>query len=322
MIWLGEQIDGPMALARAVHFASAAMAAGAPVFRAAIAEPALRKQPEAAARVQSHIRRLMWIGLPILVASGLIWVMLLTESLSNEGMAEAVMSGALRDVLTLTQFGNVMLVRFGLAVALAIFLAFDRAVPMRRLALGAALALVASLAWTGHAASTPHALGYLHLAADVLHLCAAAGWIGGLVPLALLFRAGRQARAPVSAAAELEAARRFSALGIACVAALILSGSINAWILVGSVRGLIDTTYGWVLMAKLAVFSVMLAFAAINRFHLTPKLAGKAGVEARGEALRRLARNSVIEVVLGFVIFAIVGVLGMLHPAVHLMGPH
>ena len=322
MIWLGEQIDGPMALARAVHFASAAMAAGALVFRAAVAEPALRNQREAAARMQSHIRRLAWVGLPILVASGLVWVMLLTESLSNEGIAEAITSGALRDVLTLTQFGNVMQARLVLAAALAVFLAFDQAVPMRRLALGAALALVVSLAWTGHAASTPHALGYLHLAADVLHLGAAAAWIGGLVPLALLFRAGRQAESPVSAVVELEAARRFSALGVACVAALILSGSINAWILVGSVRGLIDTTYGWVLLAKLAVFSVMLVFATINRFHLTPKLAGKPGVEARGEVLRRLARNSVIEVVLGFIIFAIVGVLGMLHPATHLMGPH
>jgi putative copper resistance protein D len=53
----------------------------------------------------------------------------------------------------------------------------------------------------------------------------------------------------------------------------------------------------------------------VNRFWLTPQLAGSPDVAA----LRQLIRNSVIEIVLGFVIFAIVGVLGTLHPASHFM---
>jgi copper resistance protein D len=59
-------------------------------------------------------------------------------------------------------------------------------------------------------------------------------------------------------------------------------------------------------------------FAAINRFWLTPRLAVSSGDEPRLEALGQLTRNSVIEIVLGLIIFAIVGALGTLHPAIHL----
>jgi hypothetical protein len=43
---------------------------------------------------------------------------------------------------------------------------------------------------------------------------------------------------------ELDAVRRFSTLGMASVAILIVSGAINAWILVGSFRGLVETVMG------------------------------------------------------------------------------
>jgi putative copper resistance protein D len=60
----------------------------------------------------------------------------------------------------------------------------------------------------------------------------------------------------------------------------------------------------------------MLAFAAVNRFSLTPRLAVASGKER--QAVRQLMRNSVVEIVLGFSILAIVGMLGALHPAIHL----
>jgi putative copper resistance protein D len=61
----------------------------------------------------------------------------------------------------------------------------------------------------------------------------------------------------------------------------------------------------------------MLTLAAVNRFWLTPKLASSSKNEAQLEALRQLTRNSVTEIALGLTIFAIVGVLGTLHPAIH-----
>jgi len=93
------------------------------------------------------------------------------------------------------------------------------------------------------------------------------------------------------------------------------TGIVNTWILVGSFHALLAAEYGKILMLKLVVFAVMLVFAAVNRFRLTPQLAVSSATER--DALRRLTRNSTIEIALGFVIFAIVGLLGTLHPAIH-----
>jgi putative copper resistance protein D len=62
----------------------------------------------------------------------------------------------------------------------------------------------------------------------------------------------------------------------------------------------------------------MLAFAAVNRFALTPQLALLSD-DRRQDAFRALSRNTLIEIALGLSIFAMVGVLGTLHPAAHLV---
>jgi putative copper resistance protein D len=97
----------------------------------------------------------------------------------------------------------------------------------------------------------------------------------------------------------------------------LVTGIVSAWILVGSFQALVITEYGQLLMLKIVVFAVMLVFAAVNRFWLTPQLAFSSENEAQVKALRRLTRNSVVEIALGFAIFAIVGALGTLHPAIH-----
>jgi copper resistance protein D len=308
----GAEIDGPMVVARAVHFAASATVAGTLMFRAVVADPALRGERKAGRAVDNQIRGLAWIGLVVVVASGAAWLLLQTSAMSGQSCGEAVVSGALLTVLDETQFGLVSEVRLALAVMLAICLVYDRRPLPRWLALGAALCLVAAIAWTGHAASTPYKLGYLHLAADALHLYAAAAWTGGLVSLALMLRILNGAAQPST---ELDAVRRFSALGMVSVATLIVSGLVNAWILIGSLRGLVLTDYGRVLLAKLAIFAAMVALAAVNRFRLTPRLASS----ANSEAVRSLRRNTMVEFALALLVFAIVGVLGTLHPAAHLV---
>jgi copper resistance protein D len=162
-------------------------------------------------------------------------------------------------------------------------------------------------------------LGNLHLAADALHLVAAAAWIGGLVPLVVLFCAVRRHPALPLMSLARDAALNFSTLGIVSVATLTATGIVNAWILVGSFHALLVTEYGRLLMLKLVVFAVMLMFAAVNRFALAPRLAAPTGNEPGAEALRLMTRNSIIEIALGLVIFAVVGMLGTLHPAIHLV---
>lgn len=105
-------------------------------------------------------------------------------------------------------------------------------------------------------------------------------------------------------------------MGIAAVAVILVTGIVNTWILVGSWHALIGTGYGQLLMLKIALFIVMLLFAAANRFWLTPRLALPSSAP-QPDARRQLARNSIIEFGLALIIFAIVGMLGTLHPAIH-----
>jgi putative copper resistance protein D len=319
MSWLGAAIDGPLVLTRAIHFAASATTLGNLMFCAVVAEPALRHSPEGNAIVQSRMVELTWAGLAITAVTGLVWLLLQTMSITGLASGEAMRSGAVLVVVTETQFGLVSEIRAGLAVLLAACLVLDRFDLSRWLALLAASGLVGAIAWTGHAGSTLGELGILHLAADVVHLFAASAWLGGLIGLSVLFAVGRRRSALEWGPLQLDAIRRFSVLGMIGVAALIVSGSVNAWILVGSFRALLVTDYGLLLLLKIAAFAIMIAFAAMNRFWLTPSLALVEKNDADPAPLSALTRNTLVELALGLSIFVVVGVLGTLHPAIHLV---
>jgi putative copper resistance protein D len=111
-------------------------------------------------------------------------------------------------------------------------------------------------------------------------------------------------------------------MGMAIVVVVFATGVVNAWILVGSLHALVATGYGQLLMLKTTLFAVMLSFAVVNRLWLTPRLALPIWNEMQGDALRRLTRNSMFEIALALMIFAIVGILGTLHPAIHAFASH
>jgi putative copper resistance protein D len=317
MDWFGVRIDGPMVVIRAIHFAATAVMAGSLLFRVAVAAPVSGSDSVAAALMRMQTLRTGWIGLAIAAGSGVIWLPLQAISMSGLPPGEAMTSDVLLTVLNQTQFGLVCQIRLAIAVILAACLSYDRFAVSRGLGLAAALGLTAAIAWTGHAAAAMGATGLLHLAADVLHLVAAAAWIGGLVALVRLLAETRGH--PAHAAFARDTTRRFSTLGIAAVGTLLVSGVVNSWMLAGSFRALAVTGYGRLLALKIGLFAVMVAFAAVNRLWLTPQLVRAGTCERQLELFDHLRRNSLIEIALGLLIFAVVGVLGTLHPAIHFM---
>jgi putative copper resistance protein D len=98
--------------------------------------------------------------------------------------------------------------------------------------------------------------------------------------------------------------------------ALVASGLINGWFLVGSLSALIGTTYGELLLLKLGLFGLMLYLAASNRFWLVPALATAATISQSDLALARLRRNILAEQILGVLVVRIVGLPGTLSPAI------
>jgi putative copper export protein len=145
--------------------------------------------------------------------------------------------------------------------------------------------------------------GDLHLTADILHLLASGIWLGGLLPFVLLL-----ATLPNAAA---EITHRFSSLATISVLILLPSGIVNGWMILGSIAALLGTLYGELLLGKIALFLLMLVFAGVNRFVLTPQLAMKDQPE---RARAHLIIHSGCEIALGLAILVIVGVLGTLTP--------
>ena len=129
----------------------------------------------------------------------------------------------------------------------------------------------------------------------------------------LLARSARNRTTRLGATWRSARRRRFSWLGIACVAALLASGIVNSWNLLGGPRDLVTTDYGRLVLLKIGLFVAMVGIAAANRFHFTPQL------PAPG-ALRALQRNSLAETGLGLCVLLFVGALGTLSPSGHAHG--
>lgn len=128
-------------------------------------------------------------------------------------------------------------------------------------ALGTALVVLGSIA--GHPWTTP-ARG-VAVVTDAVHVVAAAAWAGGLVALLVVLPGSGRPRA---------LARRFSALALWAVAAVVASGVVSAWLQLRSMPALWRTGYGRLLLAKVATVAVMVGLGWANRRRLAQAPAG------------------------------------------------
>jgi copper resistance protein D len=97
------------------------------------------------------------------------------------------------------------------------------------------------------------------------------------------------------------------------VALLVSSGPVNTWFMTNGFRDLIGTDYGDLLLIKVALFLLMLGFAALNRFRLTPRL-----LVAGATASQALWHSVAAELAVGFLVILVVGVLGQTEPPGHM----
>lgn len=126
---------------------------------------------------------------------------------------------------------------------------------------GVAVALLVGFSRVSHAAAMG---GAAPLVADLIHLAAAAGWAGPLIYLALLPDWGERQEA-------MAALARLSAVGAAAVSALIVTGTFNVLTHLSEPTTFVRSAYGWSLWVKLALFGLVVAVAARNRFRTLPR---------------------------------------------------
>jgi copper transport protein len=159
------------------------------------------------------------------------------------------------------------------------------------------LGFASGLSLSGHSAADAGA-SWASVLADWAHLCAAAIWVGGLVQLAfVVWPAAPELRKP--------AFLRFSRLATALIAVVLSAGVYLSILRLPQLRDLWTTGYGHVLLVKLGLVALALAWGAAHHFLAAPALERGAG----GPLLARLPRSLACESAVGIAVLLAAAVL-------------
>jgi copper transport protein len=206
---------------------------------------------------------------------------------AGEGVSQVFWPDVLHETFY-SRYGRSLGIRLILViVALFVFTAIlgslradSRRVPVAASATWGVLAVALAATW----AAADHAgIGSqvpLSVLSDTIHLSAGAIWLGGLTMLAaiVLRRPGtapRRARGAVSHKTRLapveavQAVERFSPIALGCVCAILVTGTYQAWRNVGTWGALVGTTYGRLLLIKIAAMCVLIGLGYLARIRIT-----------------------------------------------------
>jgi copper transport protein len=156
--------------------------------------------------------------------------------------------------------------------------------------LGAAY-LAATPALSGHASvQSPTAVFF---PSDVLHVLAASVWVGGIACLLLALPAATRAlESPQRSRLLLATLSRFSPLALAAVIVIAVTGVVQAYIDVRTLSGLLHSTYGALVIAKVALLALLICVGWINRRRVIPALERIVGAGQAPGAAGLLARRT------------------------------
>jgi putative copper resistance protein D len=242
-----------LVLCRFVHFTVVLMLFGAWVFRHLLSgrETAWLDPPLA--------RVTRWLTAMALI-SGIGWLLLITASMA--GSADAAFDPAtLGLVLSNTFFGQVWRWHLLLNLLLmALLLTPWRASTFWRISLSSLL--LATLAPVGHGAMLDGLQGQWLILNQIIHLACVGAWLGGLMLLVMILR--QPIDHPLSAILQ-----RFSGIGYALVAGLVMTGLINVRVLTGMFWPMpLLSGFALILLIKVVLVVGMLGLALFNRLRV------------------------------------------------------
>jgi copper transport protein len=214
-----------------------------------------------AGRDDRRARRLIWGGWMAVAGGGVLELLVQGPYTAGAGLGK-VFSWAYLDATLHTTYGTLHSLRLLLLGVLALGFARSLQADARpaRWEWGAGAVAIA-IAWTysagGHGATTSPT--WVSIPDDMLHLLAMATWVGGLIMLvgALLPR-----REPGELRAVLST---FSTVAFTAVAVLAASGLYSAFRGIGTVDAIFTTTYGLLVVSKVALLVSILLVANLSR---------------------------------------------------------
>lgn len=278
-------------------------------------------------------RRLLWSAWAVAAVTTVVGIPIQGVYAAGLPLSKFLSSTVLSGVLD-ERFGRVSLLRLGLLVLMAAVLAWSfrreaagaaagvRRPPPALVAVGGliALGLIFTPALSGHEATQD--LVPLALLSDLVHLSAVSLWLGGLT---LLVAVVLPRRLPDELATVVP---RFSKLAFGAVVAILATGVFQGWREVRSIAALTQTTYGKLLIIKVALFTLMVGLAFFSRRYVqaryrVPAATGRlsfgpgaaADAPTDGETVARLRRTVGAEAVVAVVVLAVTALLVNAQPA-------
>lgn len=236
----------------------------------------------------------------VVTVLALVWELPVSAALATgEGMGSLFSSGVAEQVLGQGTALTIAGVALAAVAGLASVWVSGRRAP-RVAALVSVALLAGAFIASGHTRSGDPV--WLMCLADGVHVAAGAIWFGGVAMLVWSVRNRRRAEPvgdPKVAADEVAA---FSRLATGAIIAVGAAGLVMAFIEVGSLRGLTETGYGRLVLAKMALLVVLALLGGFNHFRLVPALRARPDRPARWRYLGRTLRAEA---------FALVAVLGV-----------
>jgi copper resistance protein D len=284
---------------RGLALCGQAAAIGGVLFALFVLKPALRDRPE----LSPLVGRLL-----LLVAAGATAVTV--GQLLALGVQQAVLAGGngwpIREALGTAYFqASVLRVLTCVAIIVGALRLRRRpdAAGWWRAMVALTLALAATAAAISHAAARLEHGGVL-LVLDALHQYAASVWVGGLMHLAATAWGSREDAWPAVLL------KRFSAIALCSVAALVVGGVGLTYYYVDGISGFTGTAYGMMVGTKMTLLALILVLGALN-FFVVRRLPSADPV-----SLLRLRRFVEVELGLGVTVLFAASSLTSLPPAV------
>lgn len=232
----------------------------------------LGAQPELGLTLEAAVRRLrcplLWLLLAAIVIRGAL------QLLSFRDPGETVTAEMAEAILWTGNWGHAWFVQIAATLLFLVWQHFDR-VPGGP-AWPVTIALIVAIVWAqtgmGHAAGShwPHPVGRL---LDAIHLAGLGIWLGTLAALAIAALPALRGEEQLPALASV--VRAFSLYARIGVSLVILTGVVAALVYVGPIATITQSTWGQLLLIKLACMLGVLVLGWYNWRVVTPALEGR-----------------------------------------------